>query len=136
MQCMPQFSSHFAKETLGVHLAPDGNNKTTLKRLKLKTEAWKENIHVGHLNWLEAWYVLDATILQSLKYPLPAATTLSRSECNSIMKPVLDAGLPATSICHNFPRKVLYGSTDESGLGKMNLYIEQGLSKIVLIPTH
>lgn len=129
---LPQYSPHEAQETLGVYLAPDGNNNKQRQILRLKAETWKEHISVGHLNRQEAWYALDSTIYQSLKYPLPALT-MTKEECTKIMAPVLAAGLPNSSICRNFPRNVLYGSKDESGMGKTNLYVEEGTSKIAII---
>lgn len=126
---MPQYSPHEAKETLGVYLAPDGNNKEQVRILRQKAEAWKEKINVGHLDRTEAWQAIDYTILQSLRYPLPALT-LTKKECTYIMAPVLLSGLPASAVCRTFPRNVLYGAKEEGGMGKSNLYIEQELGKI------
>lgn len=128
-QTLPQFATDEALETLGVFLAPDGNNREQAKILRLKAEDWKEKIRVGHLDRSEAWRAIDYSILQSLRYPLPALT-LTEKECKRIMAPVLEGGLPASAICRKFPRDILYGSPDEGGMGKTNLYIEQGLAKV------
>ena len=120
------------KETLGVLLAPDGNNTHAIEALTNKSEQWSEYVSTGHLTASEARLALDSTIMQTLAYPLQALT-LSEKECNKIMKPILDAGLTKTHVCRNFPHSVVYGPKQEKGLGFMNLYIQQGLSHVNII---
>jgi hypothetical protein len=70
--------------TLGVHLAPDGNNNDAVEYLTNKAEEWKDLIQTGHLQRKDAWQALETTILKTLQYPLPAMT-LSEQECNKII---------------------------------------------------
>ena len=120
------------KETLGVILAPDGNNDHATEKLLEKSSTWRDYIITGHLKASEARLALDSTIMRTLSYPLPALT-LTLKECNRIMKPVLDAGLAKTHVCRNFPHAVIYGPKKEKGLGIPNLFISQGLSHISTI---
>ena len=123
------------KETLGVMLSPDGNNKQALEELQRKAQKWSDYVITGHLKANEARLALDSTIIRTLSYPL-LALTLSESECNKIMKPILDASLAKTHVCRNFPHAVVYGPKSEKGLGFTNLYIQQGLSHINSIQQH
>ena len=48
-QPLSQKEAHDGLETLGVILAPDGNNKKMITKLKSKTEKWKDLITSGHI---------------------------------------------------------------------------------------
>ena len=65
------------RNTLGVTLAPDGNNKKAIEELREKTLKWKNLILSGHLRERDARLALHSTIYQ---YSLPALT-LTESEC-------------------------------------------------------
>ena len=73
--------------------------------------------------------------MKTLRYPLPALR-LSQKECKHILDPVLKACLPKSAIARNYPHKVLFGSKQEGGLQKEDLYLTQGLSKIALLVEH
>jgi hypothetical protein len=121
--------------TLGVFLAPDGNNSAAIQHLRQKSEEWGDYIKTGHLTKKDAWLATETTIMWSLLYPLPVLT-LSEKECNYIMAPVLEARLQSSSICKNYPRAVTYGPKDEGGLNIPNLYIQQGIQRIASITDH
>jgi hypothetical protein len=36
-----------AKETLGVWIAPDGNNNTQFQKMKAKSQEWADNMRTG-----------------------------------------------------------------------------------------
>ena len=62
------------KETLGVVLAPDGNNRDAYNKLQLKAQQWRDNILAGHLSPSLVWQAAKTTIMKTLEYPLPALT--------------------------------------------------------------
>lgn len=123
------------KETLGVILAPDGNNKDLVKELRTKSETWAEYVNTGHLARDDVWRALDCTITATLKYPLQTAT-LSEEECKYILAPVLKVALPKSHVCSTFPRAVVQGPKSELGFGKTNLYNHSGIAKISLLYEH
>ena len=123
------------KETLGVYLAPDGNNEQMVKVLRHKTEEWRDHINSGHLNKSDAWQALESTIMKSIQYPMKALT-LSDDECKHIMQPILQAGLQKSSLCKNYPRDAVFGSMDEAGIGMEDLYIHQGAERVSFITEH
>jgi hypothetical protein len=65
---------HVARRTLGVRLAPDGNNKEEVAYLRGIAEKWNAYTRAGHLQRHEAWYALNATVMRTLDYPLLALT--------------------------------------------------------------
>ena len=129
---LPQKECNMSSCTLGVELAPDGNNDAMVASLRQKAEEWGSNVRSGHLNRHEAWLALNSTIMRSLLYPLPALT-LTEEQCTKIMAPVIAAGLNCLGVSSKMPRKIVYGNKDEFGLGITNLYHYQGTERIAII---
>ena len=89
-----QYLSHStAKEMVGVHLAPDGNQKEQVVALRRKTEKWREYIRNSLLDDISVWIALKQTITKGVEYPL-AATTLSEDQISRIMIPARSCALP------------------------------------------
>jgi hypothetical protein len=132
---MEQLDCSMGKCTLGVHLAPDDNNKDAISHLRRKAETWQEYITTGHLNRQDACFVMETTIMRSLLYPLPALT-LTEKECNHIIAQVLSAGLQNLAVCKNFPCAVTYGPKEEGGFNLPNLFTQQGVLHIAAIVDH
>ena len=124
-----QLEPTHACETLGVFLAPDGNNAAAVEALQGKAQLWSDLVHKGHLTAADVMQAMDTTIAQTLKYSLPALT-LTEKECQSIMAPVLKVALPYAHVSRNFPRSVVYGPKAMMGLGKSNIYVRQGVTHI------
>jgi hypothetical protein len=91
-----------ARRTLGVRLAPNGNNHDKVKHLRGVAMQLKEHIRTGHLQRHNAWYALTATVMKTIKFPL-VPLTLTELQCIHIMDPILMSGLPACGICRYFP---------------------------------
>ena len=134
-QQLQKVESSEGRCTLGVVLAPDGNNKDAVAYLRKKAETWASYIQTGHINRTDAWQALDSTIIKTIQYPIPALC-LTQKECNHIMDPIIKASLPKSSIARTYPHKVLYGPKEEGGLDQTNLYIKQGTTKIALLTEH
>jgi hypothetical protein len=134
-QVLEQLDVTEGRCTLGVHLAPDGNNSAAISHLRKNAEEWKAYITTGHLNKKDAWLATESTIVKSLLYPLPALT-LTEKDCTYIMAPVLEAGLQNSAICKNYPRVVTFGPKEESGLNLPSLYTQQGIQHIATINEH
>ena len=123
------YEASIGKETLGVFLAPDGNNKAALKSLEDKAKKWRDSIKAGHLSPTLAWHAANTTIMKSLEYSLPALT-LSYKECNRIMKIVKQGLLNSSRVSISIPSSVVYGPKDEGGFQLNHLYVTQGLMHI------
>lgn len=127
-----RLAAHEADKTLGVYLAPDGNNDAQVKYLRTKAVTWAESIRVGMLPKRLAWQSLTTTILRTLLYPLPA-TTFSLSECRHILAPVKAAGLNGLGIVRSMTLPVALGPASHQGLGLPDLYVHQGIEHIIRI---
>jgi hypothetical protein len=129
---LPQLEPSDARETLGVYLAPDGNNNTAVEHLREKAVEWSNLVLTGHLTANDVRLAMDTTVIKSLEYPLPALT-LTEKECKRIMAPVLEVALPQSHVCRTFPRDVVYGPKGMMGLGVNNLYYTQGAQHIATL---
>ena len=125
-----------AIETLGVHLAPDGNDTTQYEVLRTKAIGWANKIkRGGNIARNDAWICMNATICKTLEYPLPV-TCLTRAQCTSIMAPVLDTALPGVGISRKFNRKYIHGPPECYGLSITSLYVYQGASHVDMLTSH
>ena len=113
-----------AKEMVGVHLAPDGNQKAQIKALREKTTAWRDHIQRSPLDDIAVWMALTQTISKGVEYPL-AATTLTDTQVSNIMTPARSCALPRAHLTRSFPHPVLYGPVELQGLGLQDLYVYQ-----------
>jgi len=105
---IPQLSSSEAQRTLGVCLAPDGNNMDKLHYLLEVAKSWQTSILAAKVTHVVAEFGLHQAILRKLEYLL-VATTLMRTKCNMIMSPILTAGLPSAGLTCTFPRAMVHG---------------------------
>jgi hypothetical protein len=113
----------------------DGNNTEQIAQLRKKTKDFADCMRTGYLSKNNAWYTINTTILKTLEYPM-TATTISETEWEGIMVPLLKAGLPRAGISSKFPRDILYGPTTIQGFGVFHLWYHHQLKHlIVLLPS-
>jgi hypothetical protein len=105
-----------ARRTLGVRLAPDGNNEAEYIHLKQECDTWAARIRTGMVPKQYAWQAFSSTIWAKIAYALPA-TTLSQSACDSIMKQMVSATLSKAGINQHLPRDLVFGDISRQGLG-------------------
>lgn len=134
-QILQHVKSDEAKKMLGVHIAPDGNERQQLKIMKEQATKLGEMARTGYIQTHEAWIALNAVALKSIEYPLPALI-LSQSDHKTIMTPILNAFLPALGINRKFKRDVLYGPLEFQGLNIQNPFLTQGIHHITDIVDH
>jgi hypothetical protein len=132
LQTLDRLSPSEARRTLGVYLAPDGNQREQVRVMHEKSKQWAERIRTGHLPRHLAWQALHLSVLKSLQYPL-TATTLSRKECKYALQPALQAGLPSSGIVRTMPRVVVHGPKCYQGFGIPNLYTLQGTAHVTAL---
>jgi len=126
-----------AQETLGIHLAPDGNVNLQAEKLKKLAIERADNMRTGHFTRSEAWLAVTSTIMRTHSYPL-AALNLTKSQCEDIMRPILYYALPAMGFCRTFPRDIVFGPKLYLGLGFKHLYTLQETARLndILYHTH
>ena len=124
-----------AMEILGVIIAPDGNSRDQVKKLRSITEEWASAVRSRHIRPAEAWEYYQTTVRKSLEYPL-AATTLNKRQCKHIEAPALQAGLKQSGLPSNLPRELVNGPKSMQGLGSPDLYFVQGEKHLQVLLDH
>jgi hypothetical protein len=126
---------HEARETLGVFIAMNGNKDSQTQELWEKATVWAEKARSGRFSPAEAWFSIQFCIMKSLEYPL-MATSLSKAQCNRIMKPIQAARLQALGINCYLTLEVAHGSKRYQGVGIPDLWTSQGILKLCLALQH
>ena len=124
-----------ACETLGICMSMDGNQQAEFLKLRSIAQKWADQVRCGRLAPSEAWFSLNHTVMRALEYPL-MATSLSKSQCDTIMTVLLQAALPKLHIAMSFPKTVRFGPRKYHGLGIPHLWTTQGIEKIYAILRH
>jgi Reverse transcriptase (RNA-dependent DNA polymerase) len=127
LQAVEQVPVHEARRTLGVLLAPDGNNDAEFLSLKQKAQVWASNVTAHQLSRKYAWQSLQTTITAQLSYPLPA-TTLSEAQCSEIDSIIRRTAIPLGGAVRTFPLDLAYSSETRQGLGMLGLFDIQGIA--------
>jgi len=94
---IPELLPSKVHRTLGVWLAPDGNNEDEFQHLLEVAQSWNTLMSAVKVTHAAAKFGLQQVILQKLEYPL-VMTTFTQTECQSIMSLILTAGLPAAGL--------------------------------------
>jgi hypothetical protein len=118
-----------ARRTLGVRLAPDGNNQAEFLYLRDECNQWADRIRSGMVQRKYAWQAFSSTIWAKVVYALPA-TTFSQQQCHEITKQMVAATLSTMGINKNIPRDLVFGAKEKQGLGFPDLYIWQGAEAV------
>ena len=126
---LERLETNVARRTLGVRLAPDGNNEAEFNYLLACSREWRDKVRANRLPKKFIWDSMTMGIMKKLCYPL-AATTFSEDECTQLIRPILEAGLPASGINRHMARAVVHGPVELQGLGIPNLYQTQITSHI------
>jgi hypothetical protein len=124
-----------ARKTLGVFIAMDGNQRDQTQALWEKATKWADQVRTGRLSHAEAWFSLQFCVMKSLEYPL-MATSLSKKQCNYIMKPIRAAALAALGINRHLTRTAVHGPQQYQGVGVPDLWTVQGILKLWLATQH
>jgi hypothetical protein len=126
---------HEARETLGLWIAMDGNQRSQVYAIKKKIDSWADKIRTKQLTRTEAWISLRVGISKAIRYPL-AATQLSKKECKSLDSRLLQTALPALGFPKTFPHAIAHAPTTALGLGIPSLWHAQGIDHIMAMLKH
>jgi hypothetical protein len=92
-------------------------------------------VRSGRLTHIVAWFLLMWCIMKTLEYPL-MATSLSKKQCDIIMKLIFDSGLSALGISQTMNRDTVYGPHRFQGVGVPDLWMLQGILKLWITIAH
>ena len=120
---------------LGVHLAPDSNNKDQIKYMTGKVLKWTKNIKAAFLSQFAAVLDIKTTIWATLRYPL-AALTMTESQCDKLVQPIYSCILPQMGVNRHIAKLYRYEPKGFHSLGLPNLYTDQGIEQLKQVLFH
>ena len=94
------------KETLGIPIALDGNQKTLALSLRKKAEDFGEKIRSSQCTADTAMYTYNTYFLKSIEYSC-IVTNFDSDKWNKILAPALENLLTKSAMARKFPRGVL-----------------------------
>jgi hypothetical protein len=100
-------------ETLGVMQAMDRNNREEVKHFRKEADNFADSMRTDCLSKKNACHALTERIMKTMEHPM-TAITLTKSNWEHIMVPILKAGLPCSGIDRLFPQDVLHGPSAAS----------------------
>jgi len=121
-----------ARRTLGIRLAPDGNSLEEFHYLKNTALEWKTKMEKARLTHTDALFSLRSSIMRKMAYPL-AVTTFTENQCQELMKPILNVGLPKIGCNRLMPRALVHGPLGYGGLNIPQLYTEQAVTQLLML---
>ena len=128
----PHCHTNEAHRTLGVMLAPDDNNEAQVTMMRKIASKFGDSIRTGFIKGHDVMQALMTTARRSLNWSLPAVT-ISETECNHIMAPIIKNVLAKLQIVSTIKRDVIYGPIHLQGMGLKNLYTQLGAMHISLL---
>ena len=129
---IPRLEPDKARQTLGMHIAADGNDAVEAQYLTEVAAAWGNHMARAHLTRTEAEFSLQQVLAPKLNYPL-IATNFDEQQCHEILKPALGQALPAMGLNRHFPQAVTHGPRSHHGLDVPNLFTEQLVAHILML---
>ena len=121
-----------ARETLGIFLAMDGNQRAQIEHLKFKARVYSDQLRTGVISKRHAWYSYTAAFSKTLEYPMEAID-ISYDEWEEIIKIFLGQLLNSAGLARNSPRKLIFSSKKYNGLDIKHHYYLQAILHIQTI---
>jgi hypothetical protein len=134
-EIIPRIEATQAFRTLGVYIAPSGNQKHQVTVLRSHADHYYTALSLTHLKSSEARWSYSLYLRPRLTYPLPC-TYLTPSQCKMIQGPALAALLPKIHLNHLTLHAVLFATSKYGGLSLPDLYIDHGLGQLTLLVGH
>ena len=121
-----------ARETLGVFMAMDGNQREQKNQLMKKARLYNEQLRTGVITRQHAWYSYTASFSKTLEYPMEAID-MSKEEWDDILKLFLGTLLNKAGLASTVPRDIIFSSRNYTGLDIKHPYFLQQIIHIQTI---
>ena len=116
-------------------MAMDGTWRGEVENLLTVSYTFPDQLRSQTITTDDAWYAFTSSYLKTLEYPLPAVS-LSQSDWDVILQPVIGILLQKCGIASTWTRKLLFASAKYQGLGIKHPYYHQRIIHLQLLATH
>jgi len=122
-------------KTLGVWMCPNGDETAQINYLRSEANKTASLIATSKLTKTESLLAYKTFWIPSVTYSL-GTTTMTKAELRSIQSQATSSFLQKMGFNKHYPRAVSFGPECMGGLGLKDLYVEQGVSAIMLLMGH
>jgi hypothetical protein len=99
------------------------------------SQKWAAQIKANNMRQMDACLALRYIIWKTLEYPL-TCTTLTKKQCEKIMRPAMSAEMEKSHICRSFPTSLLHAGSEGLGAGLPHLFTVQGIARLSTLVSH
>jgi hypothetical protein len=121
--------------TLGVRLAPTGDDSDQVKHLRTTSDRMAALVASSKLSKIESLLAYRMNWTPSISYSL-GTSTMSPTDLAAIQSAATSSFLNKLGINRNFPRAVVFGPKALGGLELRNLCVEQGVQQLTQLMAH
>jgi hypothetical protein len=132
---VPQIEPSDAYIYVGVQLALDGNMTTQIATLKTKCNTINGALSQVYMSARDTKQGYTTVFVPSIRYILPSSS-ITQNILQKIQSPIIDTVLTKLGFNRHMPRSVVFAPTTLGGIGQLDLFTEQGCSKIITIISH
>jgi hypothetical protein len=129
---VPQIEPSESYKYVGVQLALDGNMTTQITTLKSKCLIINGALSHVYMSARDTNQGYTTVFVPSIRYVLPT-TSIPQIILLKIQSPIINTVLTKMGYNRHMPRAVVFSPTTLGGIGLLELYTEQGCSKIIII---
>ena len=124
-----------AHRTLGNYIAINGRQDAQLRFMDKQVQLWVQRIKLSSLSKSNRLLAYFGYLIPSLSYRL-ATSSLTFKQCKQLQTRIDPILLHSYGLQRNTPKIVLFGTTEQAGLGIPHLYHVQGHEKLKLFLMH
>jgi hypothetical protein len=122
-------------KTLGVMMTPTGSEDAQTEYLCQTANQLSSLVATSRLARFDAFMAYRACWFPAVGYSL-STTTMSERQLQSVQSRSMSIFLPKMGINRHFPKAIVYGPPELGGLQLRDLFVEQGISRIMVIPSN
>jgi hypothetical protein len=115
-----------ARKTLVVKTALKGDNTDQFEHMLEVSQKWAAHIKARNPRQMDVWLALGSVIWNTLECPLKCKT-MSKKQCEKIMRPEMSAGLAKSHICRYLPTSLIHAGAEALRAGLPHLFTVQGI---------
>ena len=127
-----QLQPHEPATYLGVTSQVNGSQTAQYRELHTKAEQCARKLSSTHMSHYYSHVYNNCSIIPRITYPL-AATSLTSKHFQKLHASLYPSVIASKGFNRYFPNQLIFGIHKYSGLGLLNLEVEQGIRKIHIL---
>jgi hypothetical protein len=132
---VPQIEPNESYKYVGVQLSLDGNMTSQTETLIQKCNKLNGALAQIYMSARDTKQGFTTVFVPSIRYVRPTSS-ISQTTLQKIQSPTINTVLAKLGYNRHMPHAVVFAPTTLGGIGLLDLYTEQGCSKVIIIISH